>query len=79
MKLLEEMIYVEFLMIIMAIWVVPMSYGHGAMIGNAVEAPDVAEAPGINDPSKALDTNWYDARATFYGDIHGGDTQRKIK
>ncbi|CAD5333457.1 unnamed protein product [Arabidopsis thaliana] len=60
----------------MVIWVVPMSYGHGAMIGNAVEAPDVAEAPGINDPSKALDTNWYDARATFYGDIHGGDTQQ---
>ncbi|CAA0406282.1 putative expansin-A26 [Arabidopsis thaliana] len=76
MKLLEKMIYVEFLMIIMAMWVVPMSYGHGAMIGNAVEAPDVAEAPGINDPSKALDPNWYDARATFYGDIHGGDTQQ---
>ncbi|ESQ47098.1 hypothetical protein EUTSA_v10028214mg [Eutrema salsugineum] len=46
----------------MAIWVVPMIYG------------DVAE-PRSGGGTKELDTAWYDARATFYGDIHGGGTQ----
>lgn len=72
MKLIEKMIYVEFIMIVMAIWVVPMSYGHGSMIG------DVAEVP-VNGNNGGLDTTWNDAHATFYGDIHGGETQRKLK
>ncbi|XP_010435827.2 PREDICTED: expansin-A22 [Camelina sativa] len=74
MKLSEKLIYVEFLMIIMAMWVVPiaMSYGHVA------EVPETAEAPEISGSARgrSFDTNWYDARATFYGDIHGGDTQQ---
>lgn len=76
MKLLGKMIYVECFMIIMATWFVSMSYGHRAMM-----VSDVAEAPVIDDvvgsPTNGLDTSWYDARATFYGDIHGGETQRK--
>ncbi|KAL1193338.1 Expansin-A25 [Cardamine amara subsp. amara] len=69
MKLLEKMIYVEFFMLVMAIWIVPMSYGHGSMIG------DVAEAP-VSDDNGGLDTAWYDAHATFYGDIHGSETEK---
>ncbi|XP_010450828.1 PREDICTED: expansin-A25-like [Camelina sativa] len=64
MKLSEKIIYVECFMIITVTWFVSMSHG---------QINDVAEAPGI--PTNGLDTNWYDARATFYGDIHGGDTQ----
>ncbi|CAH8277508.1 unnamed protein product [Arabidopsis lyrata] len=75
MKLLGKMIYVECFMIIMATWFVSMSYGHRAMM-----VSDVAEAPVIDDvvgsPTNGLDTSWYDARATFYGDIHGGETQQ---
>lgn len=26
---------------------------------------------------RAIDGNWYDARATFYGDMGGGETMRK--
>ncbi|KAL1193339.1 Expansin-A22 [Cardamine amara subsp. amara] len=69
MKLLEKMMYVEFFMIVMAISVVPMSYGHVSRID------DVTEAPGSDD-NGGLDTAWYTARATFYGDIHGGETQQ---
>jgi hypothetical protein len=25
-----------------------------------------------------IDPNWYDARATFYGDATGGETMRKL-
>ncbi|XP_006405650.2 putative expansin-A26 [Eutrema salsugineum] len=71
MKLLEIMICTNVLLITMAIWFVPISYGHGA------EAPmvgDVANSPGSG--TNGLDPTWYDARATFYGDIHGGGTQQ---
>jgi len=27
----------------------------------------------------AIDPNWYDAHATFYGDAAGGETMRKLK
>jgi len=66
MKLLEKMTYVECFMIIMATWFMFISYSHGA---------NVAAAPGTN----GLDTAWYDARAAYYGDIHGGGTERKLK
>ena len=66
----EKMMYVKVLMMVIAIWFVPMTYSNGA------EAPagDVAEAPGTD----TFNNDWYDARATFYGDIHGGDTQSKF-
>ncbi|KAG7611203.1 Expansin cellulose-binding-like domain superfamily [Arabidopsis suecica] len=59
-------------MMIMATLLVSMSYGHRAMIN------DVAEAPVFDDvvSPNGLDSSWYDARATFYGDIHGGETQQ---
>lgn len=51
-------------MVVMAIWFVPMSHGE-----------EEADSPSgrINNPG------WYDARATFYGDITGAETQRKFK
>ncbi|CAA0406286.1 unnamed protein product [Arabidopsis thaliana] len=72
MNLLGKMIYVEGFMMIMATLLVSMSYGHRAMIN------DVAEAPVFDDvvSPNGLDSSWYDARATFYGDIHGGETQQ---
>jgi len=27
----------------------------------------------------AIDSNWYDAHATCYGDMGGGETMRKLK
>ncbi|EOA15764.1 hypothetical protein CARUB_v10006902mg [Capsella rubella] len=48
----------------MVTWFVSMSHG---------ENGKVAEAP-LGNPTNGLDTSWYDARATFYGDIHGGGT-----
>lgn len=71
MKLnLEKMMYVKVLMMVIAICFVPITYS------NRAEAPagDVAEAPGTD----AFNNGWYDARATFYGDIHGGETQSKF-
>ncbi|KAL1193340.1 Expansin-A24 [Cardamine amara subsp. amara] len=49
MELLKRIIYAEVLMMVMEIWMVPMTYSHGP---------------------------WEDARATFYGDINGGETQQ---
>ncbi|CAH8355405.1 unnamed protein product [Eruca vesicaria subsp. sativa] len=69
------MMYVKVLMMVIAIWFVPMSYSNGAEAptGDGAEAPtgDGAEAPGTD----AFNNGWYDARATFYGDINGGGTQ----
>lgn len=71
MKLnLEKMMYVKVLTIVIAIWFVPMTYSYGA------EAPagNVAEAPGTD----TFNNGWYDARATFYGDINGRGTESKF-
>ena len=76
MKLLEQMVYVECFMIIMATLLVSMSYGHRAMINDVAEAPVIDN---VGSPTNGLDSSWYDARATFYGDIHGGETQRKCE
>ncbi|EOA19094.1 hypothetical protein CARUB_v10007762mg [Capsella rubella] len=61
------MIYVECFMLIMVTCFVSMSLG---------DIGDVAEAPMIGHDSNGLDTSWYDARATFYGDVHGVGTQQ---
>lgn len=79
MKLnLEKMMYVKVLMMVIAICFVPITYSNRAEApaGDVAEAPagDVAEAPGTD----AFNNGWYDARATFYGDIHGGETQSKF-
>ncbi|XP_020873007.1 expansin-A21 [Arabidopsis lyrata subsp. lyrata] len=72
MKLLEKMTYVECFMIIMATWFMFISYGHGADVAEPPMIDDVAASPGTN----GLDTAWYDARATYYGDIHGIGTEQ---
>ncbi|CAN8233064.1 unnamed protein product [Cochlearia groenlandica] len=46
---------------------------------DVAEAPmiDVAEGPASDtSETNGLDTAWHSARATFYGDIHGGATQK---
>ncbi|CAN7038533.1 unnamed protein product [Brassica rapa subsp. trilocularis] len=65
----KKMMYVKVLMMVIAIWFVPMTYSNGAK----APAGDVAEAPGAD----AFNNDRYDARSTFYGDIHGGDTLKK--
>ncbi|CAN8272022.1 unnamed protein product [Cochlearia groenlandica] len=68
MNIFEKMLYTNVLLLVIAICVVPMSHAQEA------DAP----APSAYEPhgTDALDTNWYDARATFYGDIHGAETQQ---
>ncbi|CAA7055470.1 unnamed protein product [Microthlaspi erraticum] len=56
----------------MAIWVVPLSYGH---VADSPMSGDVPKVPS-NGATNGLDTAWYDAHATFYGDIHGGETEQ---
>ena len=62
MKLLQNIIFVQVLMMAMVIWIVPMTYGHDHGHGHGHHAPVAG---------------WLDARATFYGDINGGQTHRK--
>lgn len=63
MKLLQKITFVQVLMMPMVIWIVPMTYGtHDHGHGHGHHAPEAG---------------WLDARATFYGDINGGETHRK--
>lgn len=66
MKLLQNIIFVQVLMMAMVIWIVPMTYGHG-------HGHDHGHGHGHHAPV----AGWLDARATFYGDINGGQTHRK--
>ncbi|CAA7055469.1 unnamed protein product [Microthlaspi erraticum] len=65
------MMYTQVLMIVVAIWFAPIIYGQEA------EAPatgDVADAPGTDSFKNG---GWYeDARATYYGDMQGGETRQ---
>lgn len=73
MKLLEPMMFTKVLMIIVAIWFAPMIYGQEA---EAPATADVADAPATDSFKNG---GWYeDARATYYGDIHGEETRRKF-
>lgn len=39
---------------------------------------DGSDPPNVGDRTGAFNTDWHDARATFYGDINGDETQRKF-
>ena len=70
MKLLQNIIFVQVLMMAMVIWIVPMTYGHG-------HGHDHGHGHGHGHGHHAPVAGWLDARATFYGDINGGQTHRK--
>ncbi|XP_013635124.1 PREDICTED: expansin-A24-like [Brassica oleracea var. oleracea] len=75
MKLLQNIIFVQVLMMAMVIWIVPMTYGHGHGHDHGHghgHGHDHGHGHGHHAPV----AGWLDARATFYGDINGGQTHQ---
>lgn len=62
MKLLKKMVYTKVFMVLMAIWFMPISHGDEEFYPS----------------SRRIDNSagWFDARATFYGDMTGAETHK---
>ncbi|KAF8112010.1 hypothetical protein N665_0069s0036 [Sinapis alba] len=67
MRLLQKVTFVQVLMMAMVMWIMPMTYGHGHDHGHHGHHGHGHHAP---------EAGWLDARATFYGDINGGQTHQ---